>query len=233
MGATLGALGPRLGAGGRPLEGVRVAWSPTLGGLPVEAEVAAVLDRLPAHLESAGARVEAVDPPLSGADEAFETLRAFQFELGFGGLYERSREQLKPTVQWNIEAGRDLSGPDVGRAEVVRGELFVAMAAFFERFDVLIGPVSQVAPFPVEVEYPTTVAGQAMASYIEWMRSCSRVTMTACPALSLPAGFTASGLPVGAQLIGPWRAERRLLRFARELEALLGVPTLAPLPKPS
>lgn len=233
VGATIGALGPRLGGEGRPLEGIRVAWSPTLGGLPVDGDVTAVLAGLADALESGGARVEAVDPPLTGADEAFETLRAFQFELSYGGLYERSRDELKATVQWNIEAGRRLSGPDVARAEVVRGQLFVAMAAFFERFDLVVGPVSQVAPFPVEVEYPTTVAGRAMESYIEWMRSCSRVTMTACPALSLPAGFTASGLPVGAQLIGPWRGERRLLRIARELEGLLGVPTLAaPPPAP-
>jgi amidase len=198
----------------------------------VDGEVAAVLDRLPALLGSAGARVEAVDPPLAGADEAFETLRAFQFELGFGGLYERAKDQLKATVQWNIEAGRRLTGPDVGRAEYLRGELFVAMAAFFERFDVVIGPVSQVAPFPVEVEYPAAVAGRTMGSYIEWMRSCSRLTMSACPAMSLPAGFTPSGLPVGAQLVSRYRGERWLLQLAREVESLLDVPTLAPTPAP-
>jgi amidase len=213
---------------GASLRGLRVAWSPTLGGLPVDGDVAAVLAGLPSVLEAAGAVVEEAEPPFGGADEAFETLRAFQFELGFGGLYDRAREQLKSTVRWNIEAGRRLTGPEVGRAERLRGDLFVAMAAFFERFDVLVGPVSQVAPFPVEVEYPTVVAGQAMGSYIEWMRSCSRVTMTACPALSLPAGFTAGGLPVGAQLVAPFRGERRLLAIARDLETVLAVPGLAP-----
>jgi amidase len=205
-----------------------VAWSPTLGGLPVDEDVARVLSGLVPVLEGAGAVLEEAEPPFGGADEAFETLRAFQFELGFGGLYDRAREQLKATVRWNIEEGRRLTGPDVGRAERLRGELFVAMAAFFDRFDVLVGPVSQVAPFPVGVEYPTSVAGQPMGSYIEWMRSCSRVTMTACPALSLPAGFNAGGLPVGVQLVGPYRGERRLLAVARELEAALAVPTLAP-----
>jgi amidase len=209
------------------LDGLRVAWSPTLGDLPVEADVLAVLDGVRTALEGAGARVDEADPPLGGADEAFETLRAFQFELGFGALYERSAEQMKETVRWNVEAGRRLTGPDIGRAERLRGEVFEAVAGFFERFDVLATTVSQVPPFPVDVEYPTVVAGRQMGSYIEWMRSCSRITVTACPALSLPAGFTPDGLPVGVQLVAPYRAERRLLAIALSLEELLAVPVLA------
>ena len=96
------------------------------------------------------------------------------------------------------------------------------MAAFFERFDVVAGPVSQVTPFPLDVEYPTAVEGRTMASYIEWMRSCSRITVTACPALSVPAGFTAGGLPVGLQLVGRYRGERRLLEIGHSVEAALG-----------
>ena len=169
-----------------------------------------------------GCGVEEADPPLDGADEAFEILRAHQFELGWGEQFDRAGERMKATVRWNIEAGRALTGADVGRAERRRGEVFAAMAVFFERFDVVAGPVSQVAPFPLDVEYPTAVEGRPMGTYIEWMRSCSRLTVTACPALSVPAGFTAGGLPVGLQLVGRYRGERRLLEIGHAVEAALG-----------
>ena len=210
------------------LEGLRIAYSPRLGDLPVEAGVAAVIDAAVDALAAAGARVEEADPPLDGADEAFETLRAHQFAMGYGQLYERASEQMKATVRWNIEAGRALSGPEVGRAEYLRGRVFTAMAAFFERHDVLVSVVSQVAPFPLDVEYPTEVAGHPMANYIEWMRSCSRVTVTACPALSIPAGFSPDGLPVGIQLVAPYRAERRLLEIGAAVEAVLGASSERP-----
>ena len=102
------------------------------------------------------------------------------------------------------------------------------MGTYFERFDVLVTVVSQVAPFSLAQEYPMVVAGQEMSTYIEWMRSCSRITVTGCPALSLPAGFTRAGLPVGIQLVGPYRGERRLLEIALAFEEMLGTATLGP-----
>jgi amidase len=210
------------------LAGLRIAWSDDLGGLPVDPEVRSALAPVPALLESLGARVMAAHPPLAAADEVFETLRAHQFEAGFGALYDRAANQMKPTVRWNIEAGRALSGPDVGRAEVRRGEVFGAMAAFFASVDLLATLVSQVPPFPVETEYPVEVDGVAMGSYIEWMRSCSRLTVTGCPALSIPAAFTAGGLPVGLQLVAPYRSERLLLEAAHVIEVALGLTSRRP-----
>jgi amidase len=83
--------------------------------------------------------------------------------------------------------------------------------------------VTQVPPFPVEVEWPREVAGVAMRSYIEWFRSCSRITITAHPAMSVPAGFTAGGLPVGLQLVGRHRGELALLRLARAITDATGL----------
>lgn len=210
------------------LKGLRLAWSPALGDLPVDPEVASVLAAARVAAEGAGGVIADIDPPLAHADEAFETLRAFQFELGFGHLYDRSPDQLKDTVRWNIEAGRALTGPDIGRAELYRSEIFAAIGTYFERFDVLVTVVSQVVPFSLAQEYPMVVAGQEMSTYIEWMRSCSRITVTGCPALSLPAGFTRAGLPVGIQLVGPYRGERRLLEIALAFEEMLGTATLGP-----
>jgi amidase len=204
-------------------QGLRVAFSPDLGGLPVDRRVAAVTRRAVDRIADAGAAVTEIDPPLSGADHVFETLRAWSMEAGRGELYDRAGERMKATVRWNIEQGRALSGAEVGAAEVGRGVIFAAMADFFQRFDVLVTVVSQVPPFPVEWECPTEIAGSPMSTYIEWMRSCSRISVTSCPALSLPAGDTGGGLPVGIQLVGPYREERRLLEIAAGIEEILAI----------
>ncbi len=202
------------------LRGLRVAVSPRLGDLPVDPAVVAVVEAAGARFAAHGAIVEFADPGWEGADEAFEILRAHQFEGGFGALYDREADRMKDTVRWNIEAGRALSGSDVARADVLRGQVFARTAAFFDRYDVLLAPVSQVPPFSVEQPWVTEIDGMSMGSYIEWMRSCSRVTVTACPALSVPAGFTDDGLPVGVQLVGPFRHERRLLEIGAAFEAV-------------
>ncbi len=80
-------------------------------------------------------------------------------------------------------------------------------------------PVTQLSPFPVELEYPEQVAGVPMGFYLEWMRSCSRITSTLCPAISVPAGFTPAGLPVGLQIVSRPFAELELLQLAHALEA--------------
>ncbi len=204
------------------LAGLRVAVSPHLGGLPVDPVVVAAVEAAAELAAAEGAVVELAEPDWTGADEAFETLRAFQFEMGYGALYDRHADQMKPTVRWNIEAGRALRGTDIGRAERLRGQLYERVAAFFTRYDVLVACTTQVPPFPIEQEYVEEIDGTVLGSYIEWMRSCSRVTVTGCPALSLPAAFTTGGLPIGIQLIGPYRQERRLLEIGAAFERLLG-----------
>lgn len=203
-----------------PIASLRVAYSPGLGDLPIDTAVAGVTAAVADRLADAGARVTLADPPLSGADDAFETLRAWMMEAIRGGLYDTDGDRMKGTVRWNIEQGRSLSGPEVGRAEVARSAVFTAMDRFFDDHDVLLTITSQVPPFPIEVEYPTDVAGVTMHTYIEWMRSCSRITVTSCPALSLPAG-SVDGLPVGVQLVTRHRSERKLLEVAAGIENLL------------
>ena len=83
-------------------------------------------------------------------------------------------------------------------------------------------PTTQVLPFPVEVEYPTEVAGVPQDDYLGWMRACTLVTPTGCPALSIPGGFTPDGLPVGLQVIGPARADRRVLEIGHAIEQATG-----------
>jgi amidase len=166
--------------------------------------------------------VEEDAPNLTEADEVFRVMRAVQMEASYGRLLDEHRDVLKPDAVWNIEEGRALTGIEVGRAEVARTTIYHRMRAFFNRYDFLVAAVSQVPPFPVELTYPDQVDGVPMGNYLEWMRSCSIISATGCPALSVPAGFTDEGLPVGLQIIGPSRADLRVLQVGHEVEAAVG-----------
>ncbi len=216
-----------LGAGVDPRT-VRIAWSRNLGDLPVEPAVTAALEVHRAALEAMGCTVEDVEPDLAGADDAFEVLRALGYAQAFGPMLETEGDQLKDTIRWNTRVGLALTGADVARALGLQTEMYERMRALLERYDALALPVSQVAPFAVEQEWVTEIAGTPMSSYLEWMRSCSRITVTAHPALSLPAGFTPEGLPVGVQLVGRQRGELDLLRLAAAIEQATGVGRSAP-----
>ena len=212
----------------RSLKGCRVAWSRDLGLFPVESAVTGTIERALPLLADLGCQLEEAHPDLSGGAEAFDTIRALRFAADHAATLRDHRGQLKDTVIWNIERGLALTTGQVIRAHRLRAEQFQRMSAFLERFDALILPVSQVLPFPVEVDWPRSVAGVPMATYIDWMQSCSLITMTSHPALSLPCGFTPEGLPVGAQIVGRYRGEADLLAFAAAWEAALGVSSRRP-----
>jgi amidase len=203
-------------------EPYRVAWSPDLGGLPVDPAVGRVLERGRALLEEAGCYVENAEPDLSGADEAFHVLRALAMLRRLSREYERNRGALKDTIVWNIEVGLELTPGQIASAQLGRTAVFTRMAEFLDRYDALAAPVSQVAPFPVEVEWVEEIDGVSMETYIEWMRSCSRISVTAHPAVSVPCGFTADGLPVGLQLVGRFGSDDELLRLAAAFERSSG-----------
>lgn len=204
---------------------LRVAWSPDLGGrLPVEPAVAAVVEDAAHVFAELGSEVEVDCPDFSGAEEVFRTLRAWQFEAGLGAVLAREPDRVKPDLADNIRQGVGLLGTDIARAEKLHSALFHRMRVFFERYDVLLLPVSQLAPFPVEWEWPREVAGEEMHSYLDWMRSSYYVSATGCPALSVPGGFTPGGLPVGVQIVGAHRADFTVLQagYAFEQATLYG-----------
>lgn len=206
---------------GSPPAPLRVAWTPDLGGLvPVDPEVIEALEPQVKLFEELGATVERACPDLAGADEVFRVRRAWQLEVAYGSLLDEHREQLKPDAVWNIEQGRWLSGPELGRAETLQVRLHQRVHEFFLRFDVLLAPVCQVVPFDAGLAYPPSVAGVEMLDYLGWMEACSMITVTGCPALSVPAAFTPDGLPVGLQIIGPPRQDRAVLEIGHAFEQL-------------
>ncbi|MBB3086150.1 amidase [Geodermatophilus sabuli] len=201
------------------LDGLRVAWAPDLGGrITVDPAVTAVLADSVRVFEELGATVEADCPDLSGADDVFGTLRAWLFDASFSDLARQHPDQVKESIRWNAERGAKLSGSDVARAEMVHTALYERVVAFFDRYDVLLAPTTQVLPFPVEQEYPTEINGVKLDDYLEWMRACTLITPTGCPALSVPGGFTPDGLPIGLQVIASPRADRRVLEVGHAFE---------------
>jgi amidase len=226
------------------LRGLRVAWTPDLGDLPVEPLVTRVLSDFRGVLEAAGCLVVDDAPGLSDADEVFQVLRAAMM-AGMAPLVD----SVKETLAWNIRKGLALTGDVIATARAAQEKIFARMKSFLGQYDVLALPTVQVLPFPVEQEWVTAINGVPQDTYIDWMRSCSRITVTLHPAISVPVGLTGSGsglvgsgltgsgsglagsglagsglagsgLPVGLQLVGPYGSDRRLLQIAAALAEL-------------
>jgi amidase len=201
------------------LAGLRVAWAPDLGGrVTVDPAITAALAPSVRVFEELGATVEEDCPDLSGADDVFGTLRAWIFDASYSDLVRQHPDQVNESIRWNAAQGAKLSGSDLARAEAEHTALYERMVGFFERFDVLVAPTTQVLPFPVELKYPTEIGGVPQDNYLEWMRSCTLISATGCPALSVPGGFTPDGLPVGLQIIAAPRADRRVLEVGHAFE---------------
>jgi amidase len=207
---------------------LRVGWSADLGFLPVDPEVRAICAAAARRFAELGAEVEEAGPDFSGARETFQTLRALRFAAAKKDLLLQHRARLKPEVIWNIEQGLKLTADDIGRAFRERVALYQRVAAFFETHDLLLSPVVMVPPFPVEQRWVEECAGVKFDNYVDWLGHTFAVTLTRCPALSLPCGFTRAGLPVGLQIIAPPMHDSALLDAARRLEAVLGIASKVP-----
>lgn len=201
------------------LSGLRVALSVDLGGaFEVDDEVAAVV----ASAASLFDDVTDAHPVLTEADDTFRTLRAWHFQAKLGPLLAEHPEAFKQSLADNIRAGESLTGADVARAYAQRTALSERVRVFFESYDVLVLPVSQVPPFPADQEFPTEINGRPMETYLDWMRAAYLITVTGCPAISVPFGRTRAGLPVGIQLVAAHGRDRFLLEVAAAVESAVG-----------
>lgn len=205
------------------LAGLRIGFTTDLGGLlEVDHAVASVTEDAGRLLARHGAHVFAAHPDLALADDTFRTLRAWTFWARFGGLLTEQPESLKESLAANARAGERLTGADIARAYAQRTAIAETMRTFFTSYDVLALPVSQVPPFSADEEYPAAINGRPMSDYLDWMRSAYLISMTGCPAISVPAGTTPEGLPVGLQLVAGHGADRFLLEVAAAFERARG-----------
>ena len=199
----------------RDFANVRIAWSPDLGGLPVDSQVTDVIQRQLPVFSDLGCSVEPAQPDFTDAYDIFQTLRAWNFELSFAEHFAEFGEgAFKETIRWNVAQGKQLSAGQISRTEARRTELFHRVREFLNKYEYLLLPTAQVPPFPIEREYPQEIAGVAMTTYIDWMMTCAYITVTGLPAISVPCGFTVDGLPVGLQIVGRPRADFAVLQLA-------------------
>lgn len=213
----------------RNFEGVRVAFSADFDGqLPFEASIVEHVRGCRAIMDDLGLQIEDRLPNLDAVDETFRTLRAHLYAGLLGGTLDQYREVYKPSLVWNIEQGLKQTPDQVDAALMKQQEIRARFDQLFETCDFLVLPVTQVSPFPIEWEYPQSINGEPMHTYLDWMRSCYWITVPGHPAVSVPAGFDASGLPVGLQIVGRWGDDFGVLQLAHAFEQATGFWKRAP-----
>lgn len=205
----------------RDFKGVRVAWFKDLGGVPFDARVRTIVDGHRKTFESMGCIVEQAEPDFAPAEVAFRVLRAWNTAAG-RKEYRDHPEAFKATLKGEIEEGLKLTGADVARAETAHAQVWRAFQAFLEKYEFFVLPTTQLPPFDIDTEYPTEIAGVKFSSYIDWMKSCWYISIMGNPAASVPAGFTAEGLPVGIQIVGRNQADFSVLQMAHAFEQATG-----------
>ena len=211
------------------MRGVRIGWSRDFGiGVPVEAEILEHLERQLAVYEGLGAVVEEATPDFSEADLVFGNTRALDFAAGLGPILERAGDVIKPEVHWNVEKGFALTARDLIETAAARSRLELSVQDFFGRYDLFASPCAQVLPFDATLRYPSDIAGIPSETYLDWMRSACLLSATGLPVLSVPAGFSSTGLPIGLQLATNHYADMQLLRYGRAFEQQTGYAAVAP-----
>jgi amidase len=204
----------------REFRGTRVAWLGEVPGMPFQGAVRETAERARGRLEDIGCGVEEATPDFTDADAAFRVLRAQEFFLLHG---DKPLDRVKETVRQEIERGRALSSSEIAEAYRLRDGLRARVAAFQSKYEFFVLPTVQVVPFDIEQPYVTSINGQELPTYIDWMRSCYYVSILGVPAVSVPCGFTAEGLPVGLQIVGRAGADWDVLRLGRAFEqAIVG-----------
>ena len=206
------------GSLGRDFKDVRIAWSKDLGGRPIDAENSRVTESVKHVFDDLGLIIDDDEPDFSTTDEIFQVLRAYSFAIKHETHLRDHPEKLKKTVRWNAEQGLKQSAIDVAHAERLRTRLWEQLLGFFDKYEFLAMPVTSVPPFSIDLEYPNDINGVVPETYLDWMWPCYTVSVTALPAMSIPAGFTKDGLPVGLQLVGRPRDEMGLLQLASAFE---------------
>ncbi|MXY79944.1 MAG: amidase [Chloroflexi bacterium] len=202
--------------------GARVAWSRNLGRYPVEPVVTQTIDAQRPVFEGLGCVVEDGEPDFRDADAIFQTLRAWATSRARIDDLRLHRDRIKDTVIWNTERGLALSGMDVSEAVAKRSELYQRVHEFMQRYRFLVLPAAAVPPFPIEQPWVREIDGVAMETYIDWMAVCYAITLTGLPAISVSAGFTPEGLPVGVQIVGRHQADFEVLQLAHAFEVATG-----------
>ncbi|HEV8391417.1 MAG TPA: amidase family protein, partial [Dongiaceae bacterium] len=226
---------PFLAVAQRKRKPKRVALAIDLGGAtPVDPMTRAIVRQAADTLSNAGIEIVEASPDFRGAMEVFHVQRGLSYVATKAGHLAQRRDQLKPDVIWNIEQGMALTPERIGKALLRRSRLYGEMVAFLSEYDFLLTPSACCPPNPIEERWVREVDGHVFENYIGWLTLPALITLTTCPALAIPAGFTDDGRPVGIQLVGAPRGDAELLSAGAAIEDILGLAGAVPIdPKPA
>ena len=213
----------------QPAKPLRIAFSIDLGVAAVADEVRSVVKQAAEKLDAAGSEVVEGHPDLVSCHDAFRPLRAYQFAATWSNLAAGSKALLKPEVVWNIEQGLKLTASDLALAEHHRARSRRNMLSFLDEHEFLITPTAPVPPNPAEERFVSQISGTVQETYLDWLVLGYAVTITGCPAISVPCGQTSDGLPIGLQIVGRPHQEARLLKVAAWIEQVLDVHLTKPI----
>ncbi|HUK33623.1 MAG TPA: amidase family protein [Vicinamibacterales bacterium] len=206
----------------RDMRGVRVAWCPDLGGLPLDTQVRAVLNAARKTFDALGCDVQDAVPDLTDADDIFLTIRRRRAYVNLGDMLRSHRRLMKPEAVDEIERGARITAEDVASAKAKHDRLLARASAFLDRYEFLICAVNQVPPFDAKIDWPHEIDGVKMEHYCAWMKSAYWISTTCCPAASVPGGKTVDGLPVGLQIVARQGNDRGVLQMAYAVEQSVG-----------
>ena len=212
-----------------PVRPSKIAYSPDLGIAKVDSEVLEICSKALSKFESAGSKIELIDSYFDKAEDTFQVLRAAYFAMNMDNILKNHREELKKEIVWNIEKGLDLTSEQIFDAEINRGKIVFNTSKIFEQYDLLVCPTVLTPPFDVNLRYLEEIDGIKFDTYIGWLILTFALTLTGCPVISIPCGFTESGLPVGLQVMAPWSQENFLLSTSAYFESILELRNKVPI----
>lgn len=207
----------------------RVAFSMDMGVSPIHPEVRAATDKAMQHFRDMGTEIVENRVEFAGVEQVFQVLRAAQFAALYQGTLKTHRDKLKPEVIWNIEKGMALTAGEIGEAEAGRADLIHRFERQFDDVDLFVSPTVNTPPFDASIRYLEELDGQKFDSYISWLIMTFAITVTTCPSISVPGGFTSDGLPVGIQITAPQRRDDIALAGAHMFEQAAGLTAQLPI----
>ncbi|WP_020631261.1 amidase [Amycolatopsis alba] len=199
----------------RDVRGLNAAYSPTLGYVDVDPEVAAIVKSAVQSLGDAGLYIEETDPGFTDPKPAFDILWSTGAAKWLDTFPAGSETKVDPGLRKVWESGKTFSASDYLGANAERAALGILMGEFHTRYDVLITPTLPIAAFEAGHEVPP---GSGLSGWPDWTPFTYPFNMTQQPAISVPAGRTSSGLPVGLQIVGPRHSDDLVLAVAKLLE---------------
>jgi amidase len=202
---------------------LRVAYCSDIAGIGVDPGVERVCREAAFALVDKGVRVEEIELDLSAARPAFLSLRGLWFVTQMFSRLDM-QDRFGTNVANNVRSGLDVTSTEIAAAEVYRSRLWHQFRQFFDDYDHLLTPCVAVPPFPVEQNYPDTIAGKPMKTYIDWIAPTFVLSLTGLPSASVPAGVDSNGMPVGLQIAGGQFGEEDVLAIASQIQRLRPLP---------